>query len=154
MRSRISFLFIFIVIFYLVVMSVFLITNKKFINRKEYIPNEGLFFKEEIKNNACSKTVYGEPLGAENNFIKVNFYCDKNRSSKNTLSLNVLKNKNVEDVIKEVGRINDFKLENNFKCYFEGKIINDFKQKIITGKTIDCLSPNIKISDIYKNEIE
>lgn len=154
MKSRIRFLFIFVVIFYLLVFIGWIIANKKFINRKEYVSNEELFFEKHIKNDACTKTIYGEPLRAGNNLIRINFYCDKNRSSKNILSLNIFQNKNVASVIEEICRINNFKLEDNFKCYFEGKIINNFKQEVISGKTIDCLSPNIKISDIYKDEIK
>lgn len=150
-KHRVKFLFVFVVVFYLIVFIVWIVFDKKFINRGKYKPSEELFFGQNIKNDVCNQELYGEPLG-QNNYIKINFYCGNDKSSKNTLSLDAIEDKTVEGVIKEISRINNFELGDNFECYFEKQKVKDKRQVIVSQKTIDCLLLNMKITDIYRNE--
>lgn len=149
-RKRITFLVVFIFVFYLLAFLFLAFISKGTFNRGWYSLRQGLFLSQKTKNGICDQELYGEPLDSTNNFIKINFYCDKDKSSKNTISLNVIKTKNMSGVIEEISRINNFEMDDNFDCYLERMVIEDWNQSIVSGKTIDCLAPGMKITDIYK----
>ncbi len=151
-KNRIRFLVFFVLIFYLIVFLFLIIIFPKKNNEKLYKPGYDLFFRYGVKNGICDQELYGEPLESDNNFVKINFYCDNGKSSKNTISLNVLDVRSIENIIQEISRINNFELDNSFNCYLEGNLINNKDKIVVSGETIDCLSPKIEIRDIYKNE--
>lgn len=153
MKNRIKFLATFTVVFCVLTTLGFLIANQKFPDRNNYFLEDELLFGQHSKGDACSKSLYNDPIRAGNNYVKVNFYCEGDRSSKNTISLNVIKEKTVKSVLSEITRINSFELEDDFRCYIERKIIQNFDQEVFPEKTIDCLAPDIKINDIYGNKV-
>lgn len=151
-KNKLRYLVIYLLFFYVFTGIVYFLMSKKNINRKDFLINDNFFYVDKnLKNSPCDKTLFGEPLDSKNDFIKVNFFCDYKRNSKNTLSLLVLKERRVLDVINEISRINNFKLE-NYKCFYEGKLINNFSQRVESNKRIDCLAEGLKITDFYHDE--
>lgn len=151
-KNKLTFLIIYLIVFYLTVALVYFLMNKKNVYRKDFVVDDNFFYiNSGLNNSPCDKTLFGEPLDSKNDFIKINFFCDYKRNSKNTLSLLVLKERRVLDVINEISRINNFKLE-NYKCFYEGRLVNNFNQRIESNKRIDCLAEGLKITDFYQDE--
>lgn len=93
-------------------------------------------------NDLCRYQILGEPK-VENNYIKINFWCQNGSKARSTLALEAIENNsNINGILKEYARIINFDYSliqtNNWYCLFNDQLITDFNQSIVPSGTIDC----------------
>jgi len=106
-------------------------------------------------DNPCLYSIAGDPVNSMNDYLKVNLYCNEKEKSLNTLSLKAVKDKTIEGVIREIGRVNGFRVitqegqllslgaleRGKYKkwyCFIDGNPIKTIKLQIPKGKTLEC----------------
>lgn len=152
-KRKIIFIFEYLVIFYLILTIIFLFFRSKNILTNQVKLQDSLLYNYRvIGSDVCSRSIYGEPLMTTTDFVKVNFYCDNNQRSTNTIALDVLSNRKVGAAIDEVLRILQQKMPVNFKCFYEGKAVVNNEETVLPGKRIDCLAPQLDIQNVYPSD--
>ncbi|MBI2593762.1 hypothetical protein HYW44_03925 [Candidatus Daviesbacteria bacterium] len=103
----------------------------------------------------CMHSVYGDPAGVQENYIKINLHCSKSNSSTNTLALEgispdtysgalyLLANVNVFEagVIPErIDKLGNLISDNNqWRCFIgQNREIKNFNEKLKQKDTINC----------------
>ena len=147
-----------IVIFGLAIgLYLFLITYSK-INysdqKKEQLLNSPSKFKINTQN-PCTHSIYGDPTGVKEDYIKVNLYCSKDSSSTNTLAIKGISPDNYLGVLYLLANVNLFEAGiipqridklgnlvskgNDWRC-FTGidQEIKNFENKLKPKDTINC----------------
>lgn len=148
-RDKLKLIFVYLAVFYTVVGIVYLFFNQKFSHRKNFTVSDKMLYNYAVTDwDLCASSIFGDAQQSETSYFKVNFHCDKTRSNFNTLSLDVLPKATAGEAIKEVTRIIQFRLPDSWQCYYEKKLIIDYNQPIVYGRTIDCLAPGLIIGGI------
>ena len=105
--------------------------------------------------NPCTHSIYGDPDGVEEDYVKINLYCSKDSSSTNTLALKgispdnylgalyLLANVNIFEagiIPQRIDKLGNLVSENNEWRCFTGidTQINDFSEKLKPKDTITC----------------
>lgn len=105
--------------------------------------------------NPCTYSIYGDPTGVEEDYIKVNLYCSKDSSSTNTLALKGISPDNYLGALYLLANVNIFEAgiipqridklgglisENNEWRCFTGidQEIKNFENKLKPKDTITC----------------
>lgn len=115
----------------------------------------GVSHFREITEDPCKYSILGDPVTAKKMYTKVNFYCPNGTYSNNSFDLRAVPDTQISEVIKEIGRIDGFKvtstsssmefgnlknlsLLNSWKCFVGTRKINDFSAKVSPTSIIDC----------------
>lgn len=122
--------------------------------KKELLLTAPSKFKANTQN-PCTHSIYGDPAGVEEDYIKVNLYCSKDESSTNTLALKGISPDNYMGALYLLAGVNVFEAgiipqridklgnlvsENNEWRCFTGinNEIRDFSTKLKPKDTITC----------------
>lgn len=105
--------------------------------------------------NPCTHSIYGDPTGVEEDYIKINLYCSKDTSSTNTLALKGISPDNYLGALYLLASVNVFEAgiipqridklgnlvseKNEWRC-FTGidNEVNNFSKKLKPKDTINC----------------
>jgi hypothetical protein len=94
-------------------------------------------------NNLCKYHILSEPK-VENQYIKINFWCQDLNKARSTLSLAAIENITIEGILKEYARIINFDYQlinqNQWYCLINDEEItsSNITQKVKPASTIDC----------------
>lgn len=122
-----------------------------------------------LNNDPCANSIYGDPGGVADNYIKINLHCSKDSGSTNTLDLKsispdtylgalyLLANINAFEagiIPERVDKLGSLKAENNeWRCFtgIESEV-RDFNQKLKSPTTLNCFYnfPDEEVKNYYE----
>lgn len=97
-----------------------------------------------MTDDLCNFQIYGDPVDAGKEYVKINFECSDGRSSKNTLALAAIKDKTFGGIMTEFARIIGFDPEivmsknSSWRCSIDNQEIMNQKMLIGEQATINC----------------
>lgn len=108
-----------------------------------------------LSEDPCASSIYGDPGGIADNYIKINLHCGKDNSSTNTLDAKSVSPDTYSGALHQLAKINSFEVGvipqridklgnlvsegNDWKC-FSGidSEIKNFDEKVKTPVTMNC----------------
>lgn len=163
-------------LFVIIVLSIFLyffLKNYSSMNYSDAKKEELLSYPSKFKLNTgdpCMHSVYGDPAGVKDDYIKINLHCSVSKSSTNTLALKgvspdtylgalyLLASVNVFEagiIPKRVDKLGDLVSENNeWQCFIgQNREIKNFNDKLKPQDMINCFYqfPPEEIKKYYEN---
>lgn len=140
-EQKLVFLAKYLVVFYGLVMVIFVFLKSRNQSDNFVLKDELLYNRRVLGSDVCSRSIYGEPEGAGENYVKVNFLC-KEESASNTLAIGALADNKIKTAVDEVLRINKLEMPPDFECFYEERKIEDNNLIFEKGKTIECREIN------------
>lgn len=148
-------------LFIIIVLSIFLylfLKNYSSVNYSEVKKEELLSAPSKFKINTsdpCMHSIYGDPTGIKEDYIKINLHCSKSKSSTNTLALKgispdtymgalyLLADVNVFQagiIPQRIDKLGDLVSDNNqWRCFIgQNREIKNFSDKLKPMDTINC----------------
>lgn len=114
----------------------------------------------DMTGDPCLYSILGDPIDAGGMYGKVNIICPGGKHSNNSVDLRVLTEKSIIGLLREVGRVNGFKVSlneslvelgdlannvenNSWSCYVGTRKISDFNEVVIDSSSLDCYYGNL-----------
>jgi len=110
----------------------------------------------DLTDDPCKYAIFGEPTTAQQQYIKIYIFCTTSSKSLNSMDLRAIKDNTVGGALKELGRINGFKVTLNeekiilgdkkelkndsWVCLQNRKKVLNFEDALIQRGTIDCFN--------------
>lgn len=115
----------------------------------------------------CHRAIFGDPVTAGDNFIKVFFHCGKTQEATNSIDLQAVRVSNYYELLEETGRINGFLVErkgknevklgdsdDEWQCFVDGEYIAELDEKIKVKSRVECFTgySDVEIKEYYEEK--
>ncbi len=118
-------------------------SQNNFSNEKFTVLTNTVSNLKDKTNDLCRYQILSEPK-VEDQYIKINFWCQNQSKARSTLSLAAMPQKTINEILKEYSRIINFDYnlitQNNWYCLINDQEITqtNLNQEVRPASTIDC----------------